>query len=210
MWRDMGEPGSCSARAALREATSAQHQRLHELNAFAELAAGRIGRSGYVALLKRLYGFHRPTEHAVAAGLGAEDFGLDTARWRRADLLARDLAWLGTADADLEAVALLDIARPPASPAEAMGWLYVIEGSTLGGRLLSRQLDSILHKNHTSGRLFLLAGGDPQHTSWREFCGAVERCGSDPNRRLAMLSGAREAFDRFEGWFVKGCDAVTA
>jgi len=206
----MDEAPLHAARAALRDATSAQHERLHGLHAFADLAAGRISRAGYIALLKRLYGFHRPMESAVADGLGAEDFGLGTTRWRRAGLLLEDLAWLGADRAELDALPLLDLPRPPASPGEAMGWLYVIEGSTLGGRILSRQLDSILHKNHTSGRLFLLAGVNPEHTTWKEFCDVVELCGSEPNRRREMISGAIEAFDRFESWFARRCDAVTA
>jgi heme oxygenase len=199
-----------TARNALREATAASHQRLHHLPSFASLAAGRLDRPGYVRLLERLLGFHAPIEATIASALADENFGLDLSRCRRSHLLVQDLRVLGAGDS----------CSPPSRPmvdrpaltsaAEAMGWLYVVEGSALGGRLLARHLDHVLPPHDASGRLFLLAGGDSAHISWREVCQAVDVCGLEPERLKTMIAGALGAFDCFGSWFAEGDDRFAA
>ena len=187
-----------SARTELRHATVAVHERLHRVPAFAALAAGQLDRVAYLGLLGRLYGFHDPFEAAVAQ---AGPPGLQPAQWRRAHLLRSDMAALGQSDA-----AIGELPRHPAlssqwSPAHAMGCLYVVEGSTLGGRQLARQLDPLLPVSDTAGRTFLLAGTGPDHIRWRDFCAALDACGADPAPRAEMVAGAMEAFHCFEAWF---------
>ena len=186
------------ARIELRDATAAVHLRLHRVPVFAALAAGRLERDAYLALLGRLYGFHHPLEAAVAQ---AGPPGLKPSQWRRAHLLRSDMAALGHCDAAIER-----LPRHPApgghwSPVRAMGWLYVIEGSTLGGRQLARQLDHLLPASDAAGRSFLLAGTDQNHVRWRDFCVVLDACGVDPAPRAEMVAGAIEAFDCFEVWF---------
>ena len=82
-----------------------------------------------------------------------------------------------------------------------MGCLYVMEGSTLGGRQLARQLDHLLPVAAMDGRMFLLAGADRNHVRWREFCAVLDECGAEPAPRAEMVTGAMEAFRCFEAWF---------
>lgn len=186
-----------SARAALREATKAVHERLHHVPAFAALAAGALDRAGYRALLARLYGFHAPMEAAMAEALAGR---FAPAAWQRADLLRADLAALGEGEPTL---ARLPRIRPPArlSDPEAMGCLYVLEGSTLGGRHLARQLDFVLPPGSTAGRSFLAAGSQPHRIRWADLGAALDAAGTDPAALRAMLAGAADAFARYEAWF---------
>jgi heme oxygenase len=175
---------------------------------FASLAAGRLDRIGYIALLRRLYGFHAPMEAAIACGLAGEPAVGDWPEWRRAALLRQDMGAMGVAEDDIGRLPLLAEARlgdpglrgPPAA-ARALGWLYVVEGSTLGGRLLARRLDHILPDNTPCGRVFLLAGGARDHVSWTRVCQVIDRVGSDPGRLATMTEAAAEAFRLFEEWF---------
>ncbi len=189
---------STSARVELRHATAAVHERLHHVPVFAALAAGRLDRGAYINLLGRLYGFHDPLEAAVAQ---AGPPGLQPAQWRRTHLLRSDLAALGQSDAAVEALPRHTAPGRGWSPAYAMGCLYVIEGSTLGGQQLARQLGHVLPANDTAGRAFLLAGNDQNHVGWRDFCAALDACGADPAPRAEMIAGAMEAFHCFEAWF---------
>ncbi len=63
---------------------------------------------------------------------------LDWSRRRRADLLAADLRLLGGIPA---ASAVVWTSRP--TTADVLGWLYVAEGSTLGGAVIARHLQAI-------------------------------------------------------------------
>ncbi|WP_439549350.1 biliverdin-producing heme oxygenase [Falsiroseomonas sp.] len=197
----MSEVAGGSARDALRAATGAVHERLHGVAAFARLGAGTITRDDYRALLARLQGFHQALEAALAGG-PATDMATDMAAWgidlaarRRSGLLAADRAALG----DATPAPLAPIPPIPGAAA-AMGWIYVSEGSTLGGLHLARALDPLLG-DAAEGRRFLLGHGARHGAMWRECCAAIEACGADPVRRRAMVAGAVEGFHRFEDWF---------
>lgn len=191
-----GADGGASARDALRRATDAIHTRLHGLPALQALAEGRITREGYVALLRRMLGFHAAVEAALDRAPSLAPWGIAVAERRRAWLIEADLAALG---ATAGGVALAPL--PPLNTApRALGCLYVTEGSTLGGRQLARALDGLLPPGE-AGRRFLLGHGARHGALWRDCCAALERCGAEPDRRAAMLDAAAETFEAFEAWF---------
>ncbi|TCZ59746.1 biliverdin-producing heme oxygenase [Roseicella aquatilis] len=192
----MSEALEGSAREALRAATAAVHARLHALPPLRALAEGRLDRPGYVALLRRLLGFHRAVEAALAAAPSLSPWGIDPAERRRAWLIEADLAVLGAAPEPSGSSAL----PPLGSAARALGCLYVAEGSTLGGRHLARALDGLLPPGG-AGRRFLLGHGARHGALWRECCIALEACGADPARRAEILEAAAESFAAFESWF---------
>jgi heme oxygenase len=185
-----------SAREALRQATEAAHLRLHALPALQALAEGRLTREDYIALLRRLLGFHRAAEAALDAAPSLAPWGITLAERRRAPLIEADLAALGAAPIPLGTAPLpvLDTA------ARALGCLYVTEGSTLGGRQLARVLDGLLPEGE-AGRRFLLGHGPRHGAMWRDCCAALERCGAEPARRAEMLAAAAATFLAFEAWF---------
>ncbi len=186
---------AASARDALREATEAAHLRLHALPDFAALAEGRLDEAGYAALLGRMLGFHAAMEQALEAGPPLAGFGLDLAARRRAHLLRADLAFLGREAPDSWAPV-----PAPGDAAEALGMLYVTEGSTLGGRHLARALDGLLPPG-AEGRRFLLGHGEAHGAMWRACCAAIERCGATEAGLAGMVRGAAAAFAAFEAWF---------
>ena len=183
------------ARDALRSATDAAHQRLHAIPAFHALAEGHITRSGYAALLRRKLGFHAALEARLSEVPALEAYGIELAARRRTHLLRADLVWLGA-----------HVESPPAplppfaGPEEALGGLYVAEGSTLGGRHLARALDALLPPG-PDGRRFLLGHGDQHGEMWRACCAAIELCGTTPGSRAGMIHGAEVTFAAFEDWF---------
>jgi heme oxygenase len=196
------EPRRDGVRMALREGTAAAHERLHHLPPFQALGAGRLSRTGYVALLRRLLGFHRAVERQVAAAeLALRAHGVVLEERKRSPLLLADLASLGAPVGSEEAVAEPQLPEF-ADAARALGCLYVTEGSTLGGRLLARALDPLLGPPEVSaGRSFLLGHGARHGAMWQALCAALERCGTDLEERAAMSQAATEAFAAFEAWF---------
>jgi heme oxygenase len=186
-------PGD-AARIALRQATGAVHERLHGVPVFSRLAAGRIEAAEYVALLRRLLGFHLGVEAALAAAPSLAPYGIAVEERRRSPMLVADLKALGAAP--LAPVAPLP---PPCSAAWAMGCLYVTEGSTLGGLHLARALDAVLPGE--AGRSFLRGYGARHGAMWRDCCAAIEACGAEAGRLAAMVAGAEATFESFEGWF---------
>lgn len=206
-----------TAREALRAATEAIHTRLHRLPALQALAEGRLTRAGYVALLRRMLGFHAAVEAALDAAPPLGPWGIDLGARRRAWLIEADLAALDAASdmaagtARGAAPGATDRAPLPAldTAPQALGCLYVTEGSTLGGRQLARALDGLLPPGE-AGRRFLLGHAARHGAMWRECCAALEACGADPTRRAAMLAAAEASFAAFEAWFQPTGEDATA
>lgn len=176
-------------RAALRRWTADVHERLHGAPAFAALAGGRLDLPAYADLMSRLLGFHRAVAPTVSRGL--DRLGLSGDRHRaRLARLEYDLAAIGPCVPPV-------VAAPAWSDDAAVGCLYVVDGSTLGGRVIHRQLDYLLGPSD-AGRSFF--GGTPDDPlCWRRLCAALERYGAEtPSRLSAMAEGATETFALFE------------
>ncbi|CAN5333949.1 hypothetical protein BH09PSE6_BH09PSE6_22090 [soil metagenome] len=124
--------------AALRSATTQQHDALeNELGLLEE----PLSRDRFVVALSGFLGFHLSWEPAIAVTLG-DAAGM--AQRTRIDLLVQDLRALGCADDSIAAIAGCPEAAALAdSPAHAWGSLYVMEGSTLGGQVISRRLRDV-------------------------------------------------------------------
>ena len=82
--------------------------------------------------------------------------------------------------------------------AEAFGCLYVLEGSTLGGRVISRHVQSRLGSDVP--RAFLDAYGSRTGERWQAFRAAL--AGAPRNRDVdaRIIAGARATFEAFTAW----------
>lgn len=137
------------------------------------------------ALVEGFHRLHASLEPGLARWLdGVED--LDFEARRRAPWLVRDLEALGgRAEADPAAPTL-------ASRAEALGWLYVLGGSTLGGRVIRKQVAAA--GGDMAGLGFLDPYGPRQGERWKSFLAVVEREARGEADVQAMVAGARDAF----------------
>src|ERR1700761_6541969 len=118
----------------LRLATAHVHRALEDrLNAVERLSHA----DDRQALVSRYYRMHASAERAVDVWLGSVA-DLDLAARRREPLLVRDMAVLGLIEPSAHTL-------PPVvikSVAEALGVLYVLEGSSLGGRVIRKGLEA--------------------------------------------------------------------
>ncbi len=186
-----------SARDGLRRATDVIHQRLHQHPMLRRLAEGSISRSDYIALLHRFLMFHEAVEDRLHRGPDLSEHGIDVAERRRSPLLHNDLADLG-APAMIAPSPVHQFLLVPGSAAAAIGYLYVSEGSRLGGLGLARSLDGLLAPGSTVGRSFLVGYGPRHGAMWRDLCDAIERMGAADEDRDTMISAAMGAFALFE------------
>ena len=148
----------------LREATGAAHARLEAaLDIETRLAdAGERRR-----LVARFLALHEGAEARLAPWL-ADLAELEPETRMRAPLIRADLALLG-GTAQTRAPAAPEIG----SPGRALGWLYVLEGSTLGGRAIHRALER--RGVDTRGLGFLNPYGEAGGARWRAFVAVLDR-----------------------------------
>ncbi|PZQ64600.1 MAG: hypothetical protein DI570_04905 [Phenylobacterium zucineum] len=181
--RPNSEPASASdVHARLREATRAQHEALERRSNVVDRIAAPGARR---ALVEGFHRLHAGLEPGLAHWLEPVD-GLDFAARRRAPRLVEDLKALGGEPAS-------DLAAPaPASRAEALGWLYVLEGSTLGGRVIRKQVTA--GGGDMAGLGFLDPYGAEQGDRWRGFLAVMAREARTDDEVEAMVAGAQAAF----------------
>ncbi|OYX29876.1 MAG: hypothetical protein B7Y99_12525 [Caulobacterales bacterium 32-69-10] len=138
-------------------------------------------------LAPRYLAFHAAADALFERWL-AEVPGLDGVSRRRAGLVRAGLRALG-----LEPV----VAGPPApildGAPEALGFLYVVEGSTLGGRMILREVAA--RAGETAGLAFMDPYGARTGEAWRAFLGVLEReVAHDPERLDRAEAGAAAGF----------------
>jgi heme oxygenase len=124
--------------------------------------------------------------------------GLQFERRRRLAGLAASLMRLGAA----MPVNAPPPPRLPGSRSEALGLLYVLEGSTLGGRVILRQLAST--GMDLDGLGFLDPYGSESGRMWRQFLELLEIhvSGSETGIEQAVI-GARNGFEWAEACLCK-------
>ena len=108
-------------------------------------------------------------------------------------LLAADLAFFARDLAELPRCSELPSA---ATPAQVAGVMYVLEGSTLGGQLLSRHFERLLSVRPGAGGAFFAGYGARTGSMWRGFCERAERDGDV----VESVGPALQTFDILHGW----------
>jgi heme oxygenase (biliverdin-IX-beta and delta-forming) len=155
----------------------------------------RLALLGYRWYLERTYGFYQPVEERLERFGAWQALGLDPAPRRKLALLTRDIVHLGD-----DPAALAVCKSPPelANLAEAVGCSYVLEGSTLGGRVISRHVQSRLGADVP--RSFLECYGANTGESWQEFGAALSRFARTRDIENDVIVGAKKTFGAFTRW----------
>ncbi|SFL97383.1 biliverdin-producing heme oxygenase [Rugamonas rubra] len=175
----------------LKTRTMATHQQLDDgIMASAPFSS----KENYARFLQAQYSFLRDVdplyEHAGLAALLPQ-----LAQRRRYAAIAADLA-------DLGAALPLDGPEAPLAAdvdlATALGWLYVTEGSKLGGAVLYK-LAGKLGLDGDFGARHLAAHPDGAARHWREFTAALDDVELDAEQESRLVGGAEAAFTRMHG-----------
>lgn len=169
-----------SVLAAIREATGAAHEELETgLDVLSRL--GTL--DGRRRLLADFHALYEPAEGALAPRLAAVP-GLAYAERLKLPLLLDDLRALGgQTPAPAEAPRLRELPH-------ALGFAYVLEGATLGGRVIRKRVAAA--GQSFTGLSFFDAYGPAAGRRWMDFCEVLEReCTASPSEALL---GAKEGF----------------
>jgi len=161
--------------AVIRSRTRPLHA---QLESSFDLSASLASIPVYRDLLARYLSIYKPFE-AVLAEESVETLALISWPQRsRVAQLERDLAALGGQAAVIPAPRLPKLD----DLSSLLGALYVVEGSSLGGQIIYRQIQQQLHLNATSGAAFFYGDGDGTGSSWKRFTSILEENITEPER----------------------------
>lgn len=180
--------GPADVLTRLRQETRPYHDAL-EANEFnQQLRAGTLTEAATARFLAKLYGFVVPFEQQLRAH--AAEFGpeWELPRRYRAPLLRQDLP-------AADALPLAANLPPLHTRAQLLGAMYVLEGSTLGGQVIARQLA----KNGIPTRAYFSGHAEQTGPLWKSFVGLLAQAAT-PATTDDIVASATHTFQRLHAW----------
>jgi heme oxygenase len=173
----------------------------HALERDMDIMRPTMSRSEYVALLTRFRAFVAPWESILRAALPDALHPFVDAREKTA-LLDADLAFLGAAPI-APSLAQAGAAQAAAVPLQGVGAcfgsLYVMEGSTLGGRFIGPAMAQRFGLSDRQGYAYFDPYGDRTGSMWNAF--KAEAVAQVPAAEYdAAVTAARATFDALQHW----------
>lgn len=188
----------------LRESTSDLHHALEHTFHAEAIASGNITRAQYEEVLSLFLGFHRPVEKVIEE-LHLESFLPDIAERMRTKQLYNDLKKLGFSQAQIDELPDCPSIPCPKTVEQALGVLYVLEGSTLGGRVILKMLASHIENNviPAEATTYYAGHGDNTGTFWKDFTMSCGHILQTENQQQQAIDFAKQTFLLLYQWMEK-------
>ena len=193
-------PSSCHALAPstiltrLRLETRDEHDAVERV---LDLMGPALTREIYCQRLVQFYGFYGPLEAALHVRCAAPYLQTLVPRLDKTSLLRQDLHYLGVST---DALALCRDLPSVDSQAEILGCLYVMEGATLGGRMITQHIQATYGITPTTGGSFFDGYGDGTGKMWQAMRQLLLSCATDTETEDAIVASAIATFARLRGW----------
>jgi len=159
---------------------------------------GRIkriaSREDYLELLSLMYGFYSAMEDELLPFLRTHE-DVDFSERRKAAWLIHDMETLGKAG-DLKKCGVLPSIE---SQASALGAMYVLEGSTLGGPIIAKMIRQQLGIEGENGFTFFMSYGKDAPVMWQRFKDSLAKP-FRADEHEAIIRAANETFITFRNW----------
>lgn len=186
---------ACSAAETLKQQTAEKHHQLEAL--MLPCLTSITHKQQYVQLLHSFYGYFKPVEDAVAPFMSnavLPDWHLR----RKAQTILLDLAAL---EQPISTIGFATERPLIQTLPQALGALYVMEGSTLGGRGITK----MLLKNEAAGlqpqHLQFFAGyGSQTGAMWTTFVNVLNSFSFTEDEMAQMVEAANQTFYFFKTW----------
>lgn len=184
----------------LKEATQAIHDRVEAQLSLREWCLSFLI---YRSVLQAFYGFYAPLETAMAAGAAGTALATDVTARRKAHWLEQDLSALGINQTGLASLPRCAALPPMRNEAELLGTLYVVEGATLGGRIVLQALRENLGDRAIACSRFFRSYEQDVIPQWERILALIEAHAGRHEEEDVMIASAVGTFLAFERWLMK-------
>lgn len=184
--------------ARLRAATAHAHRELEQIPISAALLQPTLTDAVYFEYLSLMREVVADAEQHIFPQLHI--YIPDSQKRLKTRWLDRDLAF-GNLKPDMQSRPLSE--RGLFSDAFAMGIFYVIEGSTLGGRFILRNVEQTLGRNADNGAAYFYGYGNQTGSYWKTFLESLTAYATDSDQTDAIVDGAVFAFKAIHQHFAK-------
>lgn len=174
----------------LKKLTKPFHEELEECVFPKKLAAGKMTQGEYKNYMQVMHQFHSQTEPYFLEYSEWTEFGIEIHSRLRTQFLKEDLKNLGISDPQPFRPGLN--VRRPLNFAQSAGMLYVLEGSTMGGMILSKKADELFFDRLAgSCTRYFSAYREETIPKWQQYCSFLNNYYiSHPDSEDDIISGA--------------------
>lgn len=190
-------------RLRLRRSTARAHQ---QLEATISVEAMCASLELYRDLLGRMWGVYAPLEAALMRVDWPRSAAWPSKR-RKAPWLRDDLLSLGMTDGEIGSLPVSTSLPVVASPADAFGVLYVLEGATLGGQVILPRV-ATLGLSADRGARFYAGYGRETGAYWRAFVDRLEAFGESTPIADRIEAAAIATFESIRAWMGDGAAKI--
>jgi heme oxygenase (biliverdin-IX-beta and delta-forming) len=182
----------------IKALTSENHIRLENSQLLSAFSQQTVDRHSYGQILRMFYGYFHPLEKKINQVASIENYLPDYTSRRKSRLLLHDLQALGFSDPNQ--LPLCTDLPEVANEAQAFGCLYVMEGSTLGGKFIAHVLRKCLGIEASSGAAFFNGYGAETGTRWKTFQQSLLTFSEQAGQNEAIIASANQTFNKMERW----------
>ncbi len=184
----------------LRDETQSSHKEIESVSCFKRLFSPDYSLEEYRNLLIGFYGYHEAIESILFEEL--PEFSVTTLQHRsKCSSIILDLQALGINKDDIIQLPLCDKLPQLNSFAQHMGAFYVLEGSTLGGQVISRRLLEHFGQQILQALNYYQCYGEQVGTEWRNFQVFLsQHFNNDDKQTRELINSANATFKALTEW----------
>jgi heme oxygenase len=189
-----GQAPPSSVLTRLRLETRSEHEAVEKV---LDLMGATHIAGDYRQRLEQFYGFYAPLEAALQARCATPQLAPLLLRLNKTLLLQQDLLHLGVATPTL---ALCRKLPPLRTHAQVLGCMYVMEGATLGGRLITQHVQARFAILPATGGSFFEGYGAATGQMWQAMRQLLVSGSVDTSTENAIVASAIATFASLRGW----------
>lgn len=173
----------------LRKSTAVPHTQLEELPVSKSIMKPDVSPAEYITYLSLMHDVVKDAETNVFPALSA--IVTDMEERNKTILIENDLKGLGHSKSGYKT--LFENVQDY-SNAFKLGIFYVIEGSSLGGRVILKNISAVLGYDETNGASYFSGYGNQTGSHWKSFLSTLVQYEDENNAEDEIIAGADFAF----------------
>lgn len=182
--------------------TQENHENLERNALLRYLGLSSLDYATYLKIIKRFYGFFSPLEDIIKVNAEVSGYLPDFPTRRKASLLKADIESISEITGAKTDIKICNDLPEINNTSKAFGCIYVMEGSTLGGQLIYRNLEKFLQLSSERGASFFYGYGPETGARWKTFKqGLLGFSESSKANKMETVNAAKETFEKLDNWF---------
>lgn len=182
----------------LRGQTAYWHQQLEQASVSKVILEDTVTLHNYRQYLVKMYGFVQPFEDAVLPELAGLLPDIDNRK--KAGLIEKDLMEIGMTEQEIKQLPHFSFDKNW-DLANALGAMYVMEGSTLGGAVIYKHISKTLGLDSGHGASYFYGYGPTTGSNWKAFINFLTQYATEKNIGQQITDSAESTFKNIHNWF---------